>query len=192
MKTAVIFPGIGYHTDKPLLYYSKKAAVQYGYEIIEIRYTDLPKVVRNDRESMNAAFEAAYLQATEQLDKLDLSASDEVLFIEKSLGTLVGFRYSRDNDLRNVKHMCFTPVPETFEYITGGTGAVFHGLNDPWCESSIVYEAYKKLNPDYRLFTFENANHSLETGNVIDDIQIIKYIAELSERFVLFEGERKS
>lgn len=25
-KIAVLFPGIGYHTDKPLLYYSKKLA----------------------------------------------------------------------------------------------------------------------------------------------------------------------
>ena len=27
-KLAVIFPGVGYHTDKPLLYYSKKIASQ--------------------------------------------------------------------------------------------------------------------------------------------------------------------
>ena len=25
-KIAVLFPGVGYHTDKPLLYYSKKLA----------------------------------------------------------------------------------------------------------------------------------------------------------------------
>ena len=34
-KLAVIFPGVGYHTDKPLLYYSKKLAFQNGYEIVE-------------------------------------------------------------------------------------------------------------------------------------------------------------
>ena len=28
MKLAVVFPGIGYHADKPLLYYSKKLAAQ--------------------------------------------------------------------------------------------------------------------------------------------------------------------
>lgn len=190
MKTAVIFPGIGYHTDKPLLYYSKKAAAQCGYEITDIRYSDLPEVIRNDSESMNAAFEAAYSQAAEQLGKIDLSASDEVLFIEKSLGSMVGFRYCMDNGLKNIKHMCFTPVPETFRYIDGGTGVIFHGLNDPWCESSTVYEEYQKLRPDYRLLTFENANHSLETGNVNDDIQIIKHIAELSGRFVFSEHRK--
>lgn len=40
-KLAVIFPGIGYHSDKPLLYYSKKVAKRLGYEILDIRY-DIP------------------------------------------------------------------------------------------------------------------------------------------------------
>ena len=35
-KTAIIFPGIGYHTDKPLLYYSKKLAAESGYHVIEV------------------------------------------------------------------------------------------------------------------------------------------------------------
>ena len=32
MKLAVFFPGIGYHCDKPLLYYSRKLAQECGYE----------------------------------------------------------------------------------------------------------------------------------------------------------------
>ena len=32
MKAAVFFPGIGYHCDKPLLYYSRKLAQECGYE----------------------------------------------------------------------------------------------------------------------------------------------------------------
>ena len=38
-KLAVIFPGVGYHSDKPLLYYSKKLAKNHGYEIKEVKYT---------------------------------------------------------------------------------------------------------------------------------------------------------
>jgi len=181
MKIAVIFPGIGYHTDKPLLYYSKKAAAVSGYEILNVTYSGLPQVKMNERESMNAAFEKAYAQASEQLGSVDLSAYEEVLFIEKSLGTLVGFRYCKDNGMRNVKHICFTPVPDTFKFIEGGSGVIFHGLNDPWCQSSTVCEEYKKINNDYRLITFENANHSLETGNVVEDIGIVKKVTELLE-----------
>ena len=31
-KLAVIFPGVGYHADKPLLYYGRKLAKQHGYQ----------------------------------------------------------------------------------------------------------------------------------------------------------------
>ena len=37
-KAAVVFPGIGYHTDKPLLYYGKKLAAARGYEIVDVPY----------------------------------------------------------------------------------------------------------------------------------------------------------
>ena len=52
-KLAVIFPGVGYHTDKPLLYYSKKLASRNGYEIVEVPYGKFPKGVlkRKDGES---------------------------------------------------------------------------------------------------------------------------------------------
>ena len=30
MKIAVFFPGIGYHCDKPLLYYARKLVQEYG------------------------------------------------------------------------------------------------------------------------------------------------------------------
>ena len=34
MKIAVFFPGIGYHCDKPLLYYARKLVQEYVYEKI--------------------------------------------------------------------------------------------------------------------------------------------------------------
>ena len=33
-KLAVFFPGTGYHTDKPLFYYSRKIAAAKGYEAL--------------------------------------------------------------------------------------------------------------------------------------------------------------
>ena len=40
-KICVVFPGIGYHTDKPLLYYSKKYMMAHGYEIVDVTYGKL-------------------------------------------------------------------------------------------------------------------------------------------------------
>ena len=47
-KLAVVFPGVGYHADKPLLYYSRKLAAQYGYEIICADYGILPSGIKGD------------------------------------------------------------------------------------------------------------------------------------------------
>lgn len=41
-KLAVIFPGIGYTADKPLLHYSKRIAANHGYEIRIVDYKGFP------------------------------------------------------------------------------------------------------------------------------------------------------
>ena len=83
-KIAVLFPGIGYHTDKPLLYYSKKLARKRGYEIVEVKYGPLPSGVKGNAEKMRKAFEMALIYATEQLAEIDFAAYDAVLFIPKA------------------------------------------------------------------------------------------------------------
>ena len=80
-KLAVIFPGIGYHSDKPLLYYSKKVA-----------------------------------------------------------------------------------------------------KSDPWCDTTLVDEKCAELG--LGLYKYENANHSIETGAVIKDIDNIRKIMEEVECFL--------
>ncbi len=43
-KLAVIFPGIGYTKDKPLLYYAGKLAKAAGYNVISVEYHDIQKI----------------------------------------------------------------------------------------------------------------------------------------------------
>lgn len=64
-KAAVIFPGVGYHTDKPLLYYSKKLAVAGGYEILEVSYGELPSGIKGNAAKMMEAFEMASARVEE-------------------------------------------------------------------------------------------------------------------------------
>jgi len=57
MKAAVFFPGIGYHCDKPLLYYSRKLAQECGYEeTIALSYTYDGGNIRGNEEKMQQAF----------------------------------------------------------------------------------------------------------------------------------------
>ena len=45
MKIAILFPGIRYNCNKPLLYYSGKLALQYGYEVFKVPYTNLSRSI---------------------------------------------------------------------------------------------------------------------------------------------------
>ena len=62
-KLAVIFPGIGYTADKPLLYYARRIAAEQGYEIMTIPYSGFPKKIRGDRKRMEESFRIALDQS---------------------------------------------------------------------------------------------------------------------------------
>ena len=52
-KLVIIFPGIGYHCDKPLLYYAKKLAKEHGYEeIVSLKYSYTGKNIRGNEKNM--------------------------------------------------------------------------------------------------------------------------------------------
>ena len=90
-KLAVIFPGMGYHNDKPLLYHGKKLAKERGYEVVEVSYV-LDKnagAVKDDETQKKEVFRQAYSQTEEQLATVAFADYQEVVFIGKSIGTVV-------------------------------------------------------------------------------------------------------
>lgn len=180
MKLAVIFPGIGYHVDKPLLYYAKKLALACGYEIAEVPYGNFPPDVKGSPERMEEAFYSALAQTEEILKEIDFSKYDNLLFVSKSIGTAVASAYAKEHGL-TAHHVYYTPVEQTFS-LSEGDGVVFHGTKDPWVETDIVIRSCeeKKLP----LFITENANHSLETGNVTQDLQNLLHIMEETRKYL--------
>ena len=95
MKLAIFFPGIGYHCDKPLLYYSRKLSQECGYkETITLSYSYDGGNIRGNEKKMQQAFESLYVQAEKSLSVIDFNKYDEILFISKSVGTII----ASDND----------------------------------------------------------------------------------------------
>ena len=179
-KIAIIFPGIGYHVDKPLLYYSIRLARQYGYEIKCVDYGVLPSGIKGDSEKMYTAFLMAMDQVSEELSEVDFSSYDQILFISKSIGTAVAATYELQNQL-GAKQIYYTPVEQSFQAI-GKTGIVFHGTADDWARTSVIQVECAKRN--LPLHITENANHSMETGNVDYDLVILKEILEETEKYI--------
>ena len=179
-RLAVIFPGIGYHTDKPLLYYSKKLAREREYEIIEVKYGEMPSGVKGNAKKMREAFARALEYATEQLAAVCFADYDEVLFVSKSVGTAVAAAYAKYNRIA-ARQVYYTPVAESFEAITR-VGIVFHGTADPWADTQLIKAACAKR--ELPLYLTEHANHSMETGNVVRDLEILGEIMEKTAAYI--------
>lgn len=180
MKLAVIFPGIGYHTDKPLLYYSKKLAKQYDYEVIEVSYGGFPKDVKGSPEKMEQAFFSAMEQTTNLLKDVDFHSYDTLLFISKSVGTAVAAAYAGKQHL-NTYNVFYTPVKASFEFINQN-GIAFTGTNDPWVELAVVKQECQKRN--LPLFITQDGNHSLETGDTFLDLAHMNEIMEQTRQYI--------
>lgn len=179
-KLAVIFPGVGYHTDKPLLYYSKKIAAQNGYEIREVPYGNFPKGVKGSKEKMEEVFFSAVRQSEEILKDVDFSLYDDILFLSKSVGTAVASAYGGKHGL-NTRNIYYTPVEASFQFMTQ-PGIAFTGTADSWVDWHVVQEGCEKGG--FPLYVIAGADHSLETGNVAEDLENLQDIMKKTEVYI--------
>ena len=82
MKLVVCFPGIGYHCDKPLLYYSRKLAACAGYDhTLLLQYTYHKDGLRGSPAALREAFDTLYAQAEAQL----VAARADVALLQHNL-----------------------------------------------------------------------------------------------------------
>ena len=183
MKICVLFPGIGYTTEMPLMYYPGKMTLGLGYELVRLRYHDLPGGVKGNKEKMKMAFDIAFEQSMEQLKDVEWDKYEEVLFIGKSIGTAIAAKCGQElglntaTDIHNeengsdkrMKYIYLTPLEETFLFTKPASGIAFHGNSDPWAKTDVITK--KCAENDIPLFIYENANHSLETGDIPKDIE---------------------
>ena len=136
MKLAVFFPGIGYHCDKPLLYYAKKLTQQCRYEeCISLSYSYDGGNIRGNQQKMQQAFESLYEQAEKSLSVIDFGKYDEILFVAKSVGTIIASAYAEKHSIR-CRQILYTPLKYTYNF-AHGEAIAFIGTSDPW---SIVSE----------------------------------------------------
>ena len=180
-RIAVIFPGIGYHKDKPLLYYSSKIAKSYGFDIINVEYNNMPENVKGNPKLMKKAADIAYEQALLQLKSIDFNNYDTVLFIGKSLGTVVLNKFSSAINVKALQ-ILYTPVEATFAYNSLNRSITFIGDNDPWSELSAIEKLTE--NQKIPLHILKKCNHSLECENVRYNIEILADVMLKTDRFI--------
>ena len=175
-KLAVIFPGMGYTKDKPLLYYSGKLAASKGYEVLPIEYNRFFEGIKYTDEEKQKASEMSYDMVTETLSKVDFKEYADVVFIGKSLGTIFAARFATEHKL-SVHHIWYTPLMTTFSF--GERSAVaFLGTKDPLSNPDEMGKTCKEFGIPF--YTYKDGNHSIETGDVIKDTEYIHEIMKVT------------
>ena len=98
---------------------------------------------------------------------------DDILFVSKSIGTAIALAYAGQREIKNVRHILYTPLEETFIPVKGAANSIaFIGSKDPWSDVPKVVDISNSLGIPIHLY--ENANHSLETDDTITNLKIIK------------------
>lgn len=184
-KLAIFFPGIGYHADKPLLYYSRKLAGEADYEQIALKYDYQAGNIRGNKEKMEAAFHALYVQAEEQLADVDFTAYAEVLFVSKSVGTIIASAYAQKLEqagtVAELRHILYTPLEATYTFAPKHAAA-FIGTADPWSDVPAVIRMSEAQGVPVHVY--ENANHSLETCDTMQNLKILQDVMEKTKAII--------
>lgn len=184
-KLAIFFPGIGYHCDKPLLYYSRKLADEAGYKsILTLEYSlagsNITGNIRGDKEKMQQAFSYLYAQAAKQLSSINWQDYDEIIFISKSIGTVIASVFAQHEKI-SCRQILYTPLCETYDFHPQNAIA-FLGTSDPWSDIEKVTDISRTQK--IPLFLYPDANHSLETKDTLRNIKTLQDVMEETKRFL--------
>lgn len=173
-KLAIMFPGVGYTMDCPLLYYASFLYEAKGYEQIHMKYNSIffePDLSREEKSLRVRDY------VWEKVKKIDFSVYDKVVFLSKSVGTIeAGFLAERLGI--DVAHIYLTPVPDALSYIKERDTVVM-GMADEVYPECKAYCDVHGIKPLY----IEGANHSLEVeGKPFESLEILRNVMKFVER----------
>ncbi|MBQ6566200.1 MAG: hypothetical protein IJL80_04010 [Treponema sp.] len=190
-KLALVFPGLGYGPDRPLLYYAGKLARKAGYNLVTLSYGELPRVERPapgkplDTGRLGECFRLALERSASRLDgvlgKEEMAEeAPGILIISKSIGTAVGAAWAESRGIVP-RQILYTPVSRTFDFPLARSVA-FHGTADPWIRTGDCVAGCR--NAGVPLHLFEGADHSLECGDVEKSIRHLAEAVRLTAGFI--------
>lgn len=177
-KIAVIFPGIGYTAQKPLLYYTASAAQDEDYQLLKLDYgEDIHTFRGRKEEELKPLIEKAQERVKKQLEIIDWGQYEQILFLSKSIGTVIACWIEKELGIK-AKHCLLTPIPLTIPYLEEVDGLFFAGTKDPYIKKKMIEKAAKDY-PQKTGEIFKDCNHSLERpGHTAANVKNVKKVVK--------------
>ena len=190
-KIAVMFPGVGYTCRKPLLYYTASAAEEEGYETIRLDYgEDIHSFRGRSMEELGPVIETALHRVLPVLRDIRWEAYEDVLFVSKSIGTVVACRAAQELGIQAYQFL-MTPILATLPYLGRVQGVFFAGTKDPYIPSEMVRNAAKE-HPEMAVGIYEGCNHSLEKpGDVLTGLDNLREVVAVLKKHLEESGRSR-
>lgn len=173
-KLVVIFPGIGYGLDSPLLYYADFVYETKGFDRIHMNYQS---IFTNRDLSLENKLQKVREYILEQVKNINFELYDDVVFLSKSVGSVeAGILAERLNLV--VTQVFITPIEEAISYCDKNSVVVI-GTQDK------AYELYKNYCDEnmIKAMYVSGTNHSLEVdGQPYESIDVLKSVMQFIER----------
>ena len=172
-KLVIMFPGVGYTMDCPLLYYASFLYETKGYEQIHMKYNSIllnPEVSREEKTLQAREY------VWEKIKDIDFAVYDEVVFLSKSFGTAEAGILAEELGI-NPAQIYLTPVPRALPYIKETDKVVIGTADEVYPECKAYFDGHG-IQPMY----IEGADHSLEVkGKPFESLEILQDVMRYIE-----------
>lgn len=187
-RLAILYPGMRYTCDKPLLYYTTELLLARGYDVLQLwsdyRDDSFDQLSQAEKTIRLIADGQAIYHAGQQAGDYE-----KTILCGKSLGTLImAFILNQNQDIPDLKTIWLTPLlnlPPVPEIILNNQKPIFiAGSLADLTFNSGPYDQFKSRT-NITSYTIEEADHSLEVpGNTIQSINILDQIIRKISEFV--------
>lgn len=176
----VILPGEGYSNMKPIMYYTQKITSELGLDVICIDYgfqishkdfdiqTELDIVIGETKDVLKKCLDKNY---------------KNIVFIGKSLGTIIQNKLSKGLIDYEQIHIYLTPVDKTFENTINYPCLVITGTADNKINSSNMIKIGKMKNIE--LIKIYRGNHRLECSDALKSIEMLNETMKMLRKFII-------
>lgn len=177
---AVLFPGVKYSCDKPLLNYARKSAASLGCDTLCISYLkelEIGNINKNDIYNISKGC----LNLIKKY--LKLKDYENIFFISKSVGTIAAGKITEELGFDNIYNIYLTPVKYTIPFIKYGTNLTITGSKDNFFSMDDINSLDGFKNSE--LHIIKDADHSLEVKDDLDkNLDILKNVIHLCNNFI--------
>ena len=164
----IVLGGQNYEVTKPLLYYTVELGLQSGLDVLAVNYG----FIQNPSKThFPEDFEVLYHETKSVIDMALESRHKSLVFVGKSLGTVLIKRLKRDYAHLPHKIIFITPVSPAFDEGDFKEKLILMGTGDTHYDETLLNKEEESM-----IIEFDGADHSLETDNVFVNLQILERV----------------